>query len=123
MTVHLENKSLEDLLAEYKAAAIQHTTGTEEEGEVELTNDAADQIAARYQELRRRGPSVLRTLLGFLDDVHPGVRLWAATHALEIDPLRAEQVLEQISKNHGGSLGFDAEMTLGLWRRGELELP
>lgn len=118
----LEGKSLEDLLAEYRTAAVDHTKGNEI-GLPELTNKAADRLAALYRELQRRGPNALRMLVRYLDDINPGVRSWAASHVLDIDTEKAEQVLEAISNRYGGAIGFNAQMILELWRKGELGFP
>lgn len=119
---HLKKQSLEDLLSEYRSAAMAHADGTRA-GEVERVNNSADQIAAIYRELRSRGPDALKSLLRFLDDINPGIRLWAASHTLEIAPLKSEEVLRRLSEQYDKTLGFDAQMTLELWQRGELEFP
>ena len=57
-----------------------------------------------------------------LENKNPYVKKWAAFLAFEIDPLRAERVLEEISRNYlrDLNLGFSAGFTLELWRKGEL---
>ena len=123
MMSDLQENSLEELLAAYRIAAIAHTKGNDQ-GTPKLTNDAADRLAAIYRELRRRGPEALRTLSRYLDDIHPGVRCWTASHVLlDTDTERAEKVLRKISEQYSGALGFNAQMILELWRKGELEFP
>ncbi|MDJ0946437.1 MAG: hypothetical protein QNJ30_23540 [Kiloniellales bacterium] len=119
----LQENSLEELLAAYRVAAVAHTKGNDQ-GTPEQTNEAADRLAAIYQELRRRGPGPLGMLSRYLDDIHPGVRCWAAGHVLlGIDTERAEKVLRRLSDQYSGALGFNAQMILELWRKGELEFP
>src|SRR5262249_34904568 len=55
-----------------------------------------------------------------LEDQNPHVRDWGAFLALEIDPPKAERVLEEISRNYGRSLGCSAHFTLEYWRKGKL---
>ena len=73
-------------------------------------------------ELLRRGVSEHPKILSMLENKNPYVQKWAAFLAFEIDPLRAERVLEEISRNYPRdlNLGFSAQFTLELWRKGEL---
>jgi hypothetical protein len=57
-----------------------------------------------------------------LEDPDPGVRAWPAAHALEFAPELGENVLEALAAE-GGLTGFDAEMTLEVWRGGTLKFP
>jgi hypothetical protein len=57
-----------------------------------------------------------------LEDPDPGVRAWAGAHALELAPELGENVLETLAAE-GGLTGFNAEMTLEVWRGGTLKFP
>jgi hypothetical protein len=73
-------------------------------------------------ELLRRGESAHQKVLSLLNNDNPYVRSWAAFLALELAPLKGEQVLEEIAHSYRGSLnlGFSARFTLKQWRNGEL---
>lgn len=60
----------------------------------------------------------LRELLGHAER---GVRLWAASHALEFAPEEAQRVLDNLVLLKGSLVGFSAEMTLREWRAGRLQ--
>jgi len=51
-----------------------------------------------------------------------GVRGWAAAQALEFEPCQGEAILLNIAKGEGLA-GFNAEMTLKVWREGNLRFP
>jgi hypothetical protein len=99
-----------------------------------LNGEALDQLKPRKanaqfdimvglsRELLRRGTSVHPKILSMLENQNPHVKSWAAFLALEIDPLRGERTLEEISRNypHSLNLGFTAEFTLKQWREGKL---
>ena len=61
-------------------------------------------------------------LLALLDHPDTSVRAWAAAHALEFAPAEGEPVLEEIASG-ADILAFNAEMTLTVWREGELRFP
>lgn len=46
-----------------------------------------------------------------------------AAHALDFAPEKGEPVLESLAGVQGSLIGFDAEMTLKEWRKGELRFP
>lgn len=86
-------------------------------------NFAADCVARVYRELRSRGPASQRRLLPLLGHTHPGVRAWAAAHALEFDPTAGESVLAVMAKSDATLRGFSADVTLREWRAGRLRFP
>lgn len=117
-----ETKTGDDALVEsYRAAADAHAKAIKK-GDHVTANESADRIAAIYAELRQRGITHQAKLLGLLSDDSPGVRLWAASHALEFAAPLGQETLEQLRacKNH---IGFSAEMTLKVWRAGALQFP
>jgi hypothetical protein len=44
-------------------------------------------------------------------------------HALDFAPEQGEAVLSALSEQYDGVAGFNAEMTLDVWRQGELRFP
>jgi hypothetical protein len=71
----------------------------------------------------RLGPDAQRKLLDLLDDEARGVRGWAASHALEIEQEKGIPVLEALARTEPTPQGPCAEMTLEVWRKGELRFP
>jgi hypothetical protein len=63
----------------------------------------------------------LDELIGLLDHENPYVRSWAAGYTLQISPLRAEKILEELADIKSKPVGFNAEMTLREWRKGNLK--
>lgn len=116
----MKSASLDDLIAAYRDAAQTHGAATKS-GDYKTGNKASDRIAAIYAELRRRGEDAQRELLPLLRDDDPGVRLWAAAHALEFAPDEGVHVLRALVQR--GILGFDAKITLREWEAGRLRFP
>jgi hypothetical protein len=85
-------------------------------------NPAADTVAAIYRVIRSRGLEHQRMLLPLLLSSDNGVRTWAAAHALEFEPRQGEAILSDIAKLEGLE-GFNAKMTLKVWREGSLRFP
>lgn len=63
----------------------------------------------------------LDELLELLDHENPYVRSWAAGYILQISPLRAEKTLEELANIKSRPVGFNAEMTLREWKKGNLK--
>jgi hypothetical protein len=114
----LESATVEELVKAYEQAASSHREGMLS-GDIKTANRAADMVAAVYRELRRRGGEARSSLLPFLLSDNYGVRKWAAAHALEFAPEQGRAILELLSKEKGMD-GFGAQMTLKVWRKGEL---
>ena len=110
------------LIERYRRAAAQHYRSTSE-GVVRETNKAADEIARVYRELRQRGLAAQQLLLPLLEDDDPGVRGWAAAHALEFAQEKGVPVLEAEARYSDDLHRFGAEMTLREWRKGTLKFP
>jgi len=117
-----KSASLEELIDTYAKAAAEHGKATEN-GDYKTGNKAADTVAVIYNELRSRGLDAQRSLLNLLHDENPGIRIWAAAHALEFSPSDGVPVLETMIKSEEGIIRFDAEMTLKEWRNGKLRFP
>lgn len=77
----------------------------------------------RSFELRRRGPEAQSALLKLLGDERGEVRSWAATHAPEFAPDRAEVVLGEIASGPESLEQFEARLVLEEWRAGRLRFP
>jgi hypothetical protein len=115
------SSTIEELVEAYRRAAAAHGQATSD-GDHRAANRHHDVIAKIYRELRSRGPSAQSALVPLIHDANDGVRSWAAAHALEFAPERAEPVLEKLAAG-SGLVGFAAEMTLEMWRKGELKFP
>jgi hypothetical protein len=115
-----QSRSVNQLAQEYVSAAIAH--GKASTSDYREANRQHDIIQDVYRELRSRGRSAQKVLLGLLDHPDEAVRGWAAFHCLEFAPKEAEPVLGTLSKSTGIS-GFGAEMTLKEWRKGSLKFP
>jgi len=117
----MSGKDNVEIAAMYEAAAIAHSRATER-GDSSEANKAYEIIAGAYRELRSRGREAQSTLLPLLESLEPGVRCWAAAHALEFAPERGRAVLETLSKEPPW-IGIDAKTTLKVWREGKLKFP
>lgn len=118
---HVAKLDLPELVNAYRDAAKHHGAATES-GDHRTANKSADLVAAIYSELRRRGPEAQHQLVPLLADPELGVRLWAASHALEFAPAEGEAILTALS-SEGRLVGLSAEMTLKEWREGRLRFP
>jgi len=102
------------------AAAAAHHYGAMQHGDQQGAKLAFDAVAAAYRELRARGIDAQRALLPLLMHENPAVRLAAGAHALEFAPEAGEPALVELAAEDETSVAFDAEMTLEVWREGEL---
>jgi Domain of unknown function (DUF2019) len=105
----------------YAKAAMDHTAGTLE-GDSRRANRAYHRLADIYRARRAQGNAAQQELLSLLRHAEPGVRVWAATHALEFSPDRAVPVLERDAAEPG-ILGFNARTVLAEYRAGRLRFP
>jgi hypothetical protein len=111
-----------DLVGVYAAAAARHHAAAQH-GDIRAATTAFDTLSAAYRELRSRGLDAQRALLPLLGSDDPAVRLAAGVHALEFAPDEGEPALAELAASDQTSIGFDAEMTLEVWRDGELRFP
>ena len=105
-------------IARYAAAAQRHGEATVA-GDAEAANEAYRNLYRCWQRIRSSSGEWPVSFLHLLEDEAPWVRLWAASHALHIDPIRSVAVLEALTVEPG-FLGFNAQMTLETWTKGEL---
>jgi len=118
----LAGESIEALVGRYAAAATIHGRATEQ-SDYEEGNAAHEVISSVYRELRRRGLGAQRALLELLSDPEPGVRSWAASHALEFSPSDGEPMLSELASRPKSLLSFSAKMALKQWQDGKLRFP
>jgi hypothetical protein len=116
------NASTNELLEEYAKAAAEHGAYTLS-GDVARGTAAHSRLAAVYRELRLRGAEHQKRLLELLCHSDDGVRLWAASHALEFSPAHGEPVLRQIADDVSNEHGLTAETVLEEWKAGTLTFP
>ena len=112
-----------DGIVDVYVAAAAHHYGATQHGDAKGAKLAFDTVAAAYRELRVRGPEAQRALLPLLRHENPAVRLAAGAHALEFAPEEGGPALTELAEEDETSVAFDAEMTLELWRGGELRFP
>jgi hypothetical protein len=116
-----EKCSTAELVRLYESAACAHGQANAC-GDFGAGNPSADTVAAIFREIRTRGLEHQRMLLPLLLSRDNGVRAWAAAHALEFEPGQGEAILCDIAKLEGIE-GFNARMTLKVWRESKLRLP
>jgi hypothetical protein len=116
----LKSANVELLLDEYATAAISHQNATDA-GDYKTANKAANALSSLYLELKRRGEGDRRLLIRLIDNEHPAVRLWAASHCLDFAPREAEVTLRTLMEL-GQFIGFTAETTLREWHAGRLKV-
>jgi len=110
-----ETDNVKDLLAHYRQAAENTSEPMKNPRE---HNKWADKLHACYKELRKsaEGRAGIVDLIG---DPNPHVRAWAAAHSLMWAPDVARPALEA-ERDAGGLLGFEAEIVLDEFDKGEL---
>jgi HEAT repeat protein len=119
--IDVPTATVEQLTNAYRHAAAAHgaaTVGSDHEA----VNHHHNIVAAIYRELRRRGTAAQLALVPLLQDPDDAVRTWAASHALEFTPEKAERILTEVASGRG-LLAFSAKMTLQEWRKGSLSFP
>jgi hypothetical protein len=111
---------LEKLIAKYVEAAKRHGEATDC-GDNKTANKQYKVIEKCYSELMAHGEVGIRELIPLLDDPNNFVRLWAASHLLHVEPTRAKQILANLSGIKGSLVGFNADMVLKEWEKGDLK--
>ena len=84
-----------------------------------VANKFAKKIINSYLQLRELGK--VAALEKLLYSENENVRLWAATHLLEVKEDIAKKVLKELAEK-SDLLGFSAETTLNEWNNGNLKL-
>jgi hypothetical protein len=109
------------LLEVYCAAATSHYEGTTSGNHIKA-NDAARILASVIGEIINRDYESQHLFLQLLESESSQVRMWAATHALNIDEGIATKVLEETAANPTSFYQHDAELVLTEWRAGMLRI-
>jgi hypothetical protein len=108
-----------ELLQTYRVAARAHGVASAQ-GKHKEANRHYASIVESHRKLRAN--DALHELRHLLTDDDPSVRLWAASHFLEVDLSSAERVLAELAAS-GGLIGFGAAMTLREWNADRLQFP
>lgn len=118
----IKKRSIEMLVADYRqAAAAQWFAITSGQRKVARAN--SEVVVKIYTELRSRGRDAQVALLPLLEDPEPGVRAWAASHALDFAPEQGEPVLMALERSPSGLTAVTAKYALKQWREGTLRFP
>ena len=110
------NKSLDDLIWEYRHNAVEHGRATEI-GDHKKANKDYDRLIKALRLIREHGTDGDDAVLGLLSDEDASVRCWAASHCLKVNEETARHTLEAVSALPG-IIGFNARMVLAEWDKG-----
>jgi hypothetical protein len=102
------------ILEEYASAAIQHGKATSR-SDYAIASLGTDALLRIYRELKGRGAEAQRALQSLLGHSNKSVRIWAATHVLEVCPEDGQRVLQEEAQEDD-VLAIDAWMALESWR-------
>ncbi len=114
---------LEELVAQYTAAAIRHKDGSRS-GDYRKTNRAADTLARLVADIEKQGAVGKKAFAGLMGHRDVRVKSSAAYACLFIpaEQSKARVVLEEIALAED-MIGLNAEMVLKVWDDGELHDP
>ena len=112
----LSGMLIADLLREFREVARQRGV----EIEVPVRNRLHRKLAAITSEMKRRKPDARPTLRRLLDDSSESVRLSAAAKLMPIATNEAVPVLEKLMDAERPDVVTSADITLWLWRKGDL---
>ena len=104
-------------VGEYIRYAVEHGRGTME-GDAKATNAAHDRLQEVFKSIVNKGQG--ESLLSLFDHSNAWVRLWSASHALEISPAQALAKLEELEKADIPVVSLDAHYVIEEWNIGEL---
>jgi len=116
--------SVDLLIAKYVNAAIRHKEGYTS-GNSKKANAAADALAEVAADLDCHGDLGKAALAQLMDHGSMAVRCSAARDCLFLPDHgnKARQTLSEIARQDEGLIGFDAEMVLKVWDKGDLHDP
>jgi len=103
--------SVSQLLDAYRLAAVTYGDAVAN-GRHRAANRSHDLLTNIRKELASRGEESAAALAVLLQDAEPAVRLWAATHCLDIQPVAAIQALEELVAQPASPLGLMAGIAL-----------
>ena len=112
---------VDDLVKQFVDAAERHGSGMEQ-GNSNSTNCAYDDLVEITVAIKEKSSDGLRALTPLLRHASPSVRKCAAFRLLMLCTDEAVAVLEEVA-NESSYVGFDAEMILEEWRKGNLKPP
>ncbi len=118
----IKEASTDALVGEYRRAAAAQWVAIAR-GQRKIAYKNSDMVVKIYSELRKRGELAQKELLPLLTDSEPGVRAWAASHALEFAPEKGEPVLRELEQAPRGLTAVTAKYALKQWREGNLRFP
>jgi len=104
-----------DVLREQYRSAAERTVGAP----APVINRWVAEVERCYKFLKNTDEG-RNALLSLLEDSHPQVRIWAARHCLQWDPVRARDVLEELVRKNEAMYGFTAKYTLKEFDKGRL---
>jgi hypothetical protein len=116
MSVMSDQNRVTELLSIYRQAGLEAAAASAI-GDHRSATRHDTTVSRVYKELRRGGPEATWALLDLCNDMHPQVRVAAATHALEFAPAKGEEILCELAVV-GGPSGRAAEQALKDWRGG-----
>jgi len=108
-------------IAGYALAAQRHGEATRA-GDSAAANQAYRDLDRYWKKIQLADADWKAAFLDLLEDESPFVRAMAAAYAIHFEPTLAVPVLEALS-SEAGIHGFNAQMALKLWNRGELLPP
>jgi len=112
------SESIGELIAKYRRHAVEHGAATEA-GDYKKGNAHHDRLIEVLGDLRQHGAQGEQALLDLMRDESASARIWAATHSLSVDEAQARRALESLSAEPG-IIGFEAQMVLSEWDKGNL---
>ncbi|HLZ65461.1 MAG TPA: HEAT repeat domain-containing protein [Aliidongia sp.] len=95
MPQHNDEKSIHQLVEQFKAGAILYHQGLEDE-KLAVQRRGQKAVLSAIQELDAFGPEGRNNLIPLLDHPDPGVRVYAAGTLVKVIPERALAVLKEI---------------------------
>jgi hypothetical protein len=109
--------SVDVLAARYVAAAQDHARAKIQDARA--ANAAQALLIRAFHALRDIGDAGWASIRALTSHPDPEVRLWAATHLLQVAPGPACAALEELEALNG-LVGFEASIVLEEWRAGRL---
>jgi uncharacterized protein YwqG len=113
---HLEDASVEELVARYEEATLANLRAREENKNASSIRHVRRMIEIG-QALKQRGPEARARLLTLLDHPNLELRTWVAGETLRFAPEQTVPVLRAMAAA-GGKAGWDAERLLEAWQDG-----
>ena len=107
---------INEIVLDYLEAAIKYGEQTQKNNS-KKANKEYTKIKINYDILKAENS--LKELLPYLEHNEDYVKLWVSAHLLNIEEIKAMEVLERLSKKKE-MIGFEAKMTLEQWKKGEL---